>query len=130
MRQDQENHEIKLLINGQARPAFSELGSAEYEVGEIVMSRCDDRAFVFVFNYGSPYLRGFAYRQCGQTLTRLDFAEKLPPLALSRCSEPLFAVFDNEEAGGYKIIDAQRTRTVSRIRKARIFVLDGNRRKP
>jgi hypothetical protein len=130
MRQDQESHEIKLLVNGQAMPAFSDLGSAEYEVGEIVMSHCSDHAFVFVFNYGSPYLKGFAYRQCGQALRRLDFAEKLPPLALSRCSEPLFAVFQNEEAGGYKIVEAQRTRSVARIRKARIFLLDGNRRKP
>jgi hypothetical protein len=91
---------------------------------------CGDGAFVFVFNFGSPYLKGFAYRQCGQTLRRLDFAEKQPPLALSRCSEPLFAVFPDEEARGYKIIDAHHTRTVSRIKKDRIFLLDGNRRRP
>jgi hypothetical protein len=129
MRQDDGRYELKLLINGEMAPAFSDLGSDEYEVGEIAMSRCGDNAFVFVFNYGSPYLKGFAYRQCAHALTRLDFAEKLPPVALSRCTEPLFAVFPDEQARGYKIVTAQRTVSVSRIRKSRIFLLDALRQK-
>lgn len=127
MRQDPESRVLTLVVDGQTLPAFGDLDAADYEVGEIVASHCSEDLFVFVFNYGSPYLKGFVYRKCGLRLSRLDFAEKLPPTAVSRCSEALFAVFPDTETEAFKIVDARHTRRVARINRARLWSLPDSR---
>ena len=127
MRQDPESRVLTLVVDGRTMPAFGDLDAADYEVGEIVASHCSKDLFVFVFNYGSPYLKGFVYRKCGPRLSRLDFAEKLPPIAVSRCPEALFAVFPDTETEAFKIVDARHTRRVARINRARLWSLPDSR---
>lgn len=123
MRQEPDSRVLTLVVDGRSMPAFGDLDAADYEVGEIAASHCSKDLFVFVFNYGSPYLKGFVYRKCGPRLSRLDFAEKLPPTAVSRCPEALFAVFPDTETEAFKIVDARHTRRVARINRARLWSL-------
>lgn len=115
--------EITLIVDGKSMPVFSDLGRDEYEVGEIVSSHCGKNTFTFTFNYGSPYLKSLVYWKCGHRLKRLDFAEKNPPTALSRCSRSLFAVFPDEERGGYKLIELRHEHHAKKIDKSHLIFL-------